>query len=69
MEALAVGGVRFPYTLGEVLLFAAAAVRGGQQSAVTWRAASRAIRVGCWVQEVAPVPGCVGAGGKDRKRG
>lgn len=31
IEALAVGRIRFPFTLGEVMLLAAAAVRGGEQ--------------------------------------
>jgi hypothetical protein len=31
IEALAVGSIRFPLAFGEVVLFAAAAVRGGEQ--------------------------------------
>ena len=34
IEALAVGGVRVPFPLGQVLLLAAAAVGGGQQGPV-----------------------------------
>ena len=48
-EALAVGGLRFPFTLGQVLLLAAAASRA-QQSAVISREGCRADRVGCWIQ-------------------